>query len=149
MTMDYGEGEPVLEEFRTQVEEEVVEEVAPVTRYYDMNTKEFSLSVKIGNFDVVIKDDKIVSITKDGKKPSTRSRRRVQNKILDQELINVEKGDIVDYQGSDEVELATLISDESTNAKEVANEIQTVQEKIKSRTKKNLQKKEIYRNPTH
>jgi hypothetical protein len=140
-TMDYGEGQPLLEEFRTQVEEEVVEEVAPVTRYYDMNTKEFSLSVKIGNFDVVIKDDKIVSITKDGKKPSTRSRRRVQNKILDQELINVEKGGIVDYQGSDEVEVSTLISDESTNAKEVANEIETVQEKIKEQNQKKSTKK--------
>ena len=128
MTMDYGEGEPVLEEFRTQVEEEVVEEVAPATN-------------KIGNFDVVIKDNKIVSITKDGKKPSTRSRRRVQNKILDQELINVEKGDIVDYQGSDEVELATLISDESTNAKQVANEIETVQKKIKEQNQKKSTKK--------
>ena len=56
-SFDYGEGQPVLEEFRTQVEEEVVEEVAPATN-------------KIGNFDVVIKDNKIVSITKDGKKPS-------------------------------------------------------------------------------
>lgn len=125
---DYGEGQPVLEEFRTQVEEEVVEEVAPATN-------------KIGNFDVVIKDNKIISITKDGKKPSTRSRRRVQNKILDQELINVEKGDIVDYQGSDEVELATLISDESTNAKEVASEIETVQKKIKEQNQKKSTKK--------
>lgn len=118
MTMDYGEGEPVLEEFRTQVEEDVVEEVAPATN-------------KIGNFDVVIKDNKIVSITKDGKKPSARSLSRVQKKILDQGLINVEKGESVVFEGGEEVDFSTEVSIKSNNPKEVAQQFERVQEKIK------------------
>ncbi len=118
MTMDYGEGEPVLEEFRTQVEEEVVEEVAPATN-------------KIGNFDVVIKDNKIVSITKDGKKPSARSLSRVQKKILDQGLINVEEGESVVFEGGEEVDFSTEVSIKSNNPKEVAQQFERVQEKIK------------------
>lgn len=118
MTMDYGEGEPVLKEFRTQVEEEVVEEVAPATN-------------KIGNFDVVIKDNKIVSITKDGKKPSARSLSRVQKKILDQGLINVEEGESVVFEGGEEVDFSTEVSIKSNNPKEVAQQFERVQEKIK------------------
>ena len=118
MTMDYGEGEPVLEEFRTQVKEEVVEEVAPATN-------------KIGNFDVVIKDNKIVSITKDGKKPSARSLSRVQKKILDQGLINVEEGESVVFEGGEEVDFSTEVSIKSNNPKEVAQQFERVQEKIK------------------
>jgi len=117
-SFDYGEGQPVLEEFRTQVEEEVVEDVLPATN-------------KIGNFDVVIKDNKIVSITKDGKKPSARSLSRVQKKILDQGLINVEEGESVVFEGGEEVDFSTEVSIKSNNPKEVAQQIERVQEKIK------------------
>ena len=78
-SFDYGEGKPVLQEFRTKVEEKVVEEVAPGTH-------------KIGNFDVVIKDNKIVSITKDGKEAASASRNKVVKKLVDQGLINVDAG---------------------------------------------------------
>ena len=124
-SFDYGEGQPVLEEFRTQVEEEVVEEVAPATN-------------KIGNFDVVIKDNKIISITKDGKKPSARSLSRVQKKILDQGLINVEEGKKITPEGGqifsesipleNVVDFSIEVSTKSNNPKEVAQQIERVQD---------------------
>ena len=132
-TMDYGEGQPVLEEFRTQVEEEVVEEVAPATN-------------KIGNFDVVIKDNKIISITKDGKKPSARSLSRVQKKILDQGLINVEEGEKITPEGGqifsesipfeNVVDFSIEVSTKSNNPKEVAQQIERVQDERREQKQK-------------
>ncbi len=61
------------------VEEEVVEEVAPATN-------------KIGNFDVVIEDNKVVSITKKGKKATSSSQRNVAEKIISTGAINVDAG---------------------------------------------------------
>ncbi len=124
-TMDYGEGQPILEEFRTQVEEEVVEDILPATN-------------KIGNFDVVIKNNKIISITKDGKKPSNRSLSRVQKKILDQGLINVEEGEKITPEGGqifsesipfqNVVDFSIEVSTKSNNPKEVAQQIERVQD---------------------
>jgi len=118
MTMDYGEGQAVLEEFRTQVEEEVVEEVAPATN-------------KIGNFDVVIKDNKIVSITKDGKKPSSNSLSNVEKQIIETGLINVNPEEKIQTEGLSEVQFSNVVLDESNNATQIAEEIEFVQSKIK------------------
>ena len=63
----------------TQVEEEVVEEVAPATN-------------KIGNFDVVIEDNKVVSVTKKGKKATSSSQRNVAEKIISTGAIDVDAG---------------------------------------------------------
>ena len=117
-SFDYGEGQPVLEEFRTQVEEEVVEEVAPATN-------------KIGNFDVVIEDNKIVSITKDGKKPSSNSLSNVEKQIIQTGLINVNPEEKIQTEGLSEVEFSNVVLDESNNPTEIAEEIEFVQSKIK------------------
>ncbi len=117
-SFDYGEGQPVLEEFRTQVEEEVVEDVPPATN-------------KIGNFDVVIKDNKIVSITKDGKKPSSNSLSNVEKQIIETGLINVNPEKKIQTEGLSEVEFSNVVLDESNNATQIAEEIEFVQSKIK------------------
>jgi len=117
-SFDYGEGQPVLEEFRTQVEEEVVEDVQPATN-------------KIGNFDVVIKDNKIVSITKEGKKPSSNSLSNVEKQIIETGLINVNPEEKIQTEGLSEVEFSNVVLDESNNATQIAEEIEFVQSKIK------------------
>ena len=60
-------------------QEEVVEEVAPATN-------------KIGNFDVVIEDNKVVSVTKKGKKATSSSQRNVAEKIISTGAIDVDAG---------------------------------------------------------
>jgi len=117
-SFDYGEGQPVLEEFRTQIEEEVVEDVPPATN-------------KIGNFDVVIKDNKIVSITKDGKKPSSNSLSNVEKQIIETGLINVNPEEKIQTEGLSEVQFSNVVLDESNNATQIAEEIEFVQNKIK------------------
>jgi len=117
-SFDYGEGQPVLEEFRTQIEEEVVEDVPPATN-------------KIGNFDVVIKDNKIVSITKDGKKPSSNSLSNVEKQIIETGLINVNPEEKIQTEGLSEVQFSNVVLDESNNAAQIAEEIEFVQNKIK------------------
>ena len=117
-SFDYGEGQPVLEEFRTQIEEEVVEDVPPATN-------------KIGNFDVVIKENKIVSITKDGKKPSSNSLSNVEKQIIETGLINVNPEEKIQTEGLSEVQFSNVVLDESNNATQIAEEIEFVQNKIK------------------
>ena len=117
-SFDYGEGQPVLEEFRTQIEEEVVEDVPPATN-------------KIGNFDVVIKENKIVSITKDGKKPSSNSLSNVEKQIIETGLINVNPEEKIQTEGLSEVQFSNVVLDESNNAAQIAEEIEFVQNKIK------------------
>jgi hypothetical protein len=60
-------------------QEEVVEEVAPATN-------------KIGNFDVVIENNKVVSVTKKGKKATSSSQRNVAEKIISTGAIDVDAG---------------------------------------------------------
>ena len=76
---DYGEGQPILEEFRTQVEEEVVEDVLPATN-------------KIGSYDVVIENNKVVSISRKGKKSPSSSQREVAKKIISTGAIDLDAG---------------------------------------------------------
>jgi len=64
---------------KQDTQEEVVEEVAPATN-------------KIGNFDVVIEDNKVVSVTKKGKKATSSSQRNVAEKIISTGAIDVDAG---------------------------------------------------------
>tara|TARA_Y100001938_G_scaffold151143_1_gene246522 strand:- start:63 stop:5075 length:5013 start_codon:yes stop_codon:yes gene_type:complete len=109
------------EEVETQVETQestVVEELIPATN-------------KIGNFDVVIQDNKIVSITKDGKKPSSRSLSNVEKQIIETGLINVNPEEKIQTEGLSEIEFSNVVLDESNNATQIAEEIEFVQSKIK------------------
>ena len=109
------------EEVETQVETqegEVVEDITPATN-------------KIGNFDVVIDDNKIVSITKDGKKPSSRSLSNVEKQIIETGLINVNPEEKIQTEGLSEVEFSNVVLEESNNPSQIAEEIEFVQSKIK------------------
>ena len=83
--MDYGEGQLVLEEFRTQVTEEVVDapiEAAPTDKVR-----------QIGNFEVIITEDNVIkSIKKNGKEVSDQGRRNAEKQIIQAGEIDVTKG---------------------------------------------------------
>lgn len=126
--------EKPTQEVETQIETEestVVEELIPATN-------------KIGNFDVVIQDNKIVSITKDGKKPSSRSLSNVEKQIIETGLINVNPEEKIQTEGLSEVEFSNVVLEESNNATQIAEEIEFVQSKIKEQKQAG---KDVAQNP--
>jgi uncharacterized protein YukE len=125
-SFDYGEGQPVLEEFRTKVIEEVVEapiEAAPTDKVR-----------KIGNFEVIItEDNKIKSIKKDGKEVSAQGRRNAEKLIMQSGEIDVTKGEDAQLdKGMSELEVSEKIARESNNPSQIAKEIQFIKEKKKN-----------------
>jgi len=123
---DYGEGDPVLEEFRTKVTEEVAQapiEAAPTDKIR-----------KIGNFEVIItEDNKIKSIKKDGKEVSSQGRRNAEKLIMQSGEIDVTKGEDAQLdRGMSELEVSEKIARESNNPSQIAKEIQFIKEKKKN-----------------
>ena len=89
-------------------------------------------STQVGNFDVVIDNNKIVSITKDGKEVSTASRNKVVKELLDQGDITLDET-VTNVEGTTTPsELTSKIIESSTNPKEVASELQQYREKRKT-----------------
>jgi hypothetical protein len=134
MTMDYGEGQPVLEEFRTQVTEEVVDapiEAAPTDKVR-----------QIGNFEVIITEDNVIkSIKKNGKEVSDQGRRNAEKQIIQAGEIDVTKGKKAQLdKGMSPTEVSELILRESSNPTEIATEIALIKEKKKSK-KRSLQER--------
>ncbi len=133
--MDYGEGQPVLEEFRTQVEEEVV--VAPIEVSASDKTQ------KIGDFEVILtKDNVIKSIKKKGQEVSTQGRKRAENLLVEQGFINVMPNEVTNIEGLNPIDAANKTLDESNNPQEIAFAIRAI-DNIKteqaSQLKENLQ----------
>ena len=126
-SFDYGEGQPVLEEFKTQVTEEVVEspiEAAPTDKVR-----------QIGNFEVIIAEDNVIkSIKKNGKEVSDQGRRNAEKQIIQAGEIDVTKGKKAQLdEGMSPTEVSEVILKESTNPSEIAQEIQLIKEKKKNK----------------
>jgi hypothetical protein len=135
MTMDYGEGQPVLEEFRTQVEQEVV--VAPIEVSPTDKTQ------KIGQFEVILtKDNVIKSIKKKNKEVSTQGRQEAESLLVEQGFINVMPNEVTNIKGLNPIDAANKTLDESNNPQEIAFAIRAI-DNIKteqaSQLKENLQ----------
>ena len=130
MTMDYGEGQPVLEEFRAKVTEEVVEstiEAAPTDKVR-----------QIGNFEVIITEDNVIkSITKDGKQPNTNKRNEIIKQIFDEGFVKLDES-VTDLSNVSEQESTRAIIDLSKNPREVANTLKQERENRKNKTKSQL-----------
>ena len=134
MTMDYGEGQPVLEEFRTKVTEEVVEapiEAAPTDKVR-----------QIGNFEVILTEDNVIkSIKKNGKEVSDQGRRNAEKQIIQAGQIDVTKGKKAQLdEGMSPEEVSEVIARESSNPSEIATEIDIIKEKKKNK-KRSLQER--------
>ena len=133
--MDYGEGQPVLEEFRTQVEEEVV--VAPIEVSATDKTQ------KIGDFEVILtKDNVIKSIRKKGQEVSTEGRKTAETLLVEQGFINVIPDEVTNIEGLSPIDAANKTLDESNSPQEIAFAIRAI-DNIKteqaSQLKENLQ----------
>ena len=117
--MDYGEGQPVLEEFKTQVEEEVV--VAPIEVSPTDKTQ------KIGDFEVILtKDNVIKSIKKKGQEVSTKGRQKAESLLVEQGFIKVIPDEVTNIEGLNPIDAANKTLDESNNPQEIAFAIQAV-----------------------
>ena len=134
-SFDYGEGQPLLEEFRTQVEEEVV--VSPIEVSATDKTQ------KIGDFEVILtKDNVIKSIKKKGKEVSTEGRKRAETLLVEQGFINVIPDEVTNIEGLSPIDAANKTLDESNSPQEIAFAIRAI-DNIKteqaSQLKENLQ----------
>ena len=117
--MDYGEGQPVLEEFKTQVEEEVV--VAPIEVSPTDKTQ------KIGDFEVILtKDNVIKSIKKKGQEVSTQGRQKAESLLVEQGFIKVIPDEVTNIEGLNPIDAANKTLDESNNPQEIAFAIRAV-----------------------
>jgi hypothetical protein len=118
-SFDYGEGQPVLEEFRTQVEEEVV--VAPIEVSPTDKTQ------KIGDFEVILtKDNVIKSIKKKGQEVSTQERQKAESLLVEQGFIKVIPDEVTNIEGLNPIDAANKTLDESNNPQEIAFAIRAV-----------------------
>ena len=113
------QAEEVTTETETQ-ESEVAEQTVQET------------STKVGNFDVVIDNNKIVSITQEGKEVSTPSKNKVVKELLDQGDITLDETATNVVGITTPSELTSKIIESSTNPKEVASELQQYREKRKT-----------------
>ena len=119
MRLDYGEGQPVLEEFKTQVEEEVV--VAPIEVSPTDKTQ------KIGDFEVILtKDNVIKSIKKKGQEVSTQGRQKAESLLVEQGFIKVIPDEVTNIEGLNPIDAANKTLDESNNPQEIAFAIRAV-----------------------
>ena len=122
-----GEGVITPSEQTEEVTTEVEIEESPLAEQTVQET-----STQVGNFDVVIDNNKIVSITKDGKEVSTASRNKVVKELLDQGDITLDET-VTNVEGTTTPsELTSKIIESSTNPKEVASELQQYREKRKT-----------------
>jgi hypothetical protein len=133
-SFDYGEGQPVLEEFRTKVTEEVIEspiEAAPTDKVR-----------QIGNFEVIFTEDNVIkSIKKNGKEVSGQGRRNAEKQIIQAGEIDVTKGKKAQLdKGMSPTEVSEVILRESSNPSEIATEIALIKENKKNK-KRSLQER--------
>ena len=116
---DYGEGSPVLKQFQTKVEEEVVE--APIEVLPTDKVK------KIGNFEILFTKDNIVkSIKKNGEEVSNKGRQNAESLLIKEAFINVMPEKKTDIEGLSPIDRAKKILNESNNPQEIAFAIQAV-----------------------
>ena len=120
--------EPFVE--TEQVTKEVVEapiEAAPTDKVR-----------QIGNFEVILtEDNKIKSITKDGKQPNTDKRNEIIKQIFDEGFVKLDES-VTDLSNVSEQESTRAIIDLSKNPREVANTLKQERKNRKSKTKSQL-----------
>ena len=142
ITVTYTNPEGTTESFDSTVELEPFVETEQVTQEEvaeaPIQAAPTDKVRQIGNFEVIITaDNKIKSITKDGKQPNTNKRNEIIKQIFDEGFVKLDES-VTDLSNVSEQESTRAIIDLSKNPREVANTLKQERINRKSKTKSQL-----------